>query len=169
MTSFRIISMIITGMLGMGIIAFLSASMLDIDDESHKNITESSLSDEKETISLSCENGEIWTEKSEDGILLYCECEEEKPICEEVDAQRADIILEEYWDDIDYSCSTDLDCTVKDIHDCCGYYPACVNKDFNTKPELVQELCDASESMPRCGFPTINECRCVDGRCVGEI
>jgi hypothetical protein len=36
--------------------------------------------------------------------------------------------LNEYYDNNDYSCRTDSDCEIKDIHNCCEYDPKCVNK-----------------------------------------
>ncbi len=41
----------------------------------------------------------------------------------------------------DRSCKTDADCTVKDVGNCCGYYPACVNVNARTDPKAVQAQC----------------------------
>ena len=68
---------------------------------------------------------------------------------------------------VDYSCNTDADCTIKDIGNCCGYYPACVNVDSPTFPEQVKADCAASGRVGVCGFPSISGCQCVDGRCEG--
>ncbi len=68
---------------------------------------------------------------------------------------------------VDYSCRTDADCTIKDVGNCCGYYPACVNVDSPTFPEQVKADCDASGRVGVCGFPSITGCQCVDGRCEG--
>ncbi|HET9049107.1 MAG TPA: hypothetical protein VFN29_09155 [Chiayiivirga sp.] len=66
---------------------------------------------------------------------------------------------------VDYSCRTDADCSVKDVGNCCGYYPACVNVDSPTFPEQVKAECAASGKSGVCGFPSISACQCVEGRC----
>ena len=66
---------------------------------------------------------------------------------------------------VDYSCTTDAHCTVKDVGNCCGYYPACVNVDSPTDPEGVQAQCAAEGRMGVCGFPEISGCQCVQGTC----
>lgn len=67
--------------------------------------------------------------------------------------------------EVDYACSVDADCTVKNVGNCCGYYPACVNVDSPTFPEQVQARCAREGLSSVCGFPEIRGCRCVDGRC----
>jgi len=67
--------------------------------------------------------------------------------------------------EVDYSCATDADCTVKDVGNCCGYYPACVNVDSPTFPDQVKAECARSGTMSVCGFPAIEGCQCVDNRC----
>lgn len=62
-------------------------------------------------------------------------------------------------------CKTDADCTVKNVGNCCGYYPACVNKDAKVDPEGVMAACQASGRMSVCGFPQIEACQCVDNEC----
>ena len=69
---------------------------------------------------------------------------------------------------IDSSCATDADCTVKDVGNCCGYYPACVNVDSPTDPEGVKAACAESGRMSVCGFPVIEGCQCVEGRCEAQ-
>ena len=66
---------------------------------------------------------------------------------------------------VDRSCTTDADCTVKNVGNCCGYYPACVNVDSPTDPEGVQAQCAADGRMGVCGFPEISGCQCVQGTC----
>jgi hypothetical protein len=69
---------------------------------------------------------------------------------------------------IDRSCSTDADCTVKNVGNCCGHYPACVNVDSPTDPEGVQAACAKSGMASVCGFPSITSCQCVQGTCQGD-
>lgn len=68
----------------------------------------------------------------------------------------------------DRSCATDADCTVKDVGNCCGYYPACVNKDSPTDPEGVRAKCAKKGMASVCGFNEITGCRCVRNQCVGD-
>jgi hypothetical protein len=67
---------------------------------------------------------------------------------------------------LDYSCGTDSDCTVKDIGNCCGAFPACVNKDSPTDPAAVKAECARRGQMSSCGFREVNQCGCRQGRCV---
>jgi hypothetical protein len=69
---------------------------------------------------------------------------------------------------VDRSCSSDADCTVKDVGNCCGYYPACVNVDSPTDPEGVKAQCSKSGMASVCGFPAITGCQCVAGQCEGR-
>ncbi len=69
--------------------------------------------------------------------------------------------------DVDYTCRTDADCTIKDVGSCCGYRPACVNLDSPTFPERVKAECAASGTSGICGFPSISGCQCVAGHCEG--
>lgn len=66
---------------------------------------------------------------------------------------------------VDFSCKTDADCTVKNVGNCCGAYPRCVNVDSPTLPEQVKAACAANGQMGVCGFPSIAGCQCVAGTC----
>jgi hypothetical protein len=66
------------------------------------------------------------------------------------------------------ACQTDTDCTVKNVGNCCGYYPACVHKDQTVDPDAVQARCNAEGKSSICGFPEITACACVEGRCVSS-
>ena len=66
---------------------------------------------------------------------------------------------------LDRSCKTDADCAVKDVGNCCGYYPACVNKDSPTDPAAVKAQCAASGMSSVCGFAEISSCSCNAGKC----
>jgi hypothetical protein len=64
-----------------------------------------------------------------------------------------------------YGCKTDADCEVKNIGNCCGYYPACVNRESPTFPDRVKADCAAQGTSSICGFPEIAGCECIEGRC----
>jgi hypothetical protein len=66
---------------------------------------------------------------------------------------------------LDYHCSSDADCAVKDVGNCCGAYPACVNKASPTDPAAVQAQCAKQGRMSACGFQSIDACSCTQGRC----
>jgi len=66
---------------------------------------------------------------------------------------------------VDRSCRSDADCTVKDVGNCCGMAPACVNVDSPTDPQGVAAQCRASGRMSICGFRQITSCQCVAGQC----
>lgn len=68
---------------------------------------------------------------------------------------------------LDYSCTTDADCTVKDVGNCCGYYPQCLNVDSPTDPKAVQAECRRQGMASVCGFQELSGCQCVQGRCRG--
>jgi len=69
---------------------------------------------------------------------------------------------------VDQSCRTDADCTVKNVGNCCGYYPACVNVASRTDPAGVQASCQAKGMMSVCGFAEISGCSCVKGQCAAN-
>ncbi len=73
--------------------------------------------------------------------------------------------LEEYDASINYSCNIDSDCTIKDVHNCCGYYPSCTNKDALVNATLVSNLCQEEGLSGVCGFPSINSCKCINNKC----
>ncbi len=65
------------------------------------------------------------------------------------------------------ACRSDSDCAMKDAGSCCGYRPVCVNKDTPTFPEKVKAACAEDGRMGICGFPAIDGCQCVAGKCAG--
>ena len=69
---------------------------------------------------------------------------------------------------LDQSCRTDADCTVKNVGNCCGYYPACVNVNSPTDPAAVQAECARTGMASVCGFPEISTCQCVSGSCKAQ-
>ena len=66
---------------------------------------------------------------------------------------------------VDTTCKTSADCAVKNVGNCCGAMPACVNKDSPTDPAAVQAECNAKGMMSICGFKEISACQCDDGQC----
>src|SRR5690554_563977 len=66
---------------------------------------------------------------------------------------------------LDYSCRTDGDCRVRNVGNCCGYFPACINKDAQPDPAAVQARCAESGMASVCGFREIQACSCVQNRC----
>jgi hypothetical protein len=71
------------------------------------------------------------------------------------------------WAGVDFGCRADADCAVRNVGNCCGYYPACVNVGSPTFPERVLAQCEAEGLVSVCGFPELAGCRCVEGRCEG--
>ncbi len=66
---------------------------------------------------------------------------------------------------IGYACNTDSDCVVKDVHNCCGYYPRCVNKDYIPDIGAVQSKCAEKGYASVCGWPEITSCSCIQNTC----
>jgi hypothetical protein len=64
-----------------------------------------------------------------------------------------------------YYCDAPSDCEIKDIHNCCGYYPRCVNKDYIPDIEAVKKKCIENDIVSICGYPEISECRCIENSC----
>ena len=67
---------------------------------------------------------------------------------------------------IDTRCRSNADCAVKNVGNCCGAMPACVNRDSITDPQAVQAQCQAKGMMGLCGFREISACQCDNGQCV---
>lgn len=65
----------------------------------------------------------------------------------------------------DRSCRTDADCAVKDIGNCCGAMPACVNANAQVDPAAVKAQCERDGMSSVCGFVEVRGCSCVAGTC----
>jgi hypothetical protein len=65
----------------------------------------------------------------------------------------------------DRRCKVDSDCAVKDVGNCCGRFPMCVNKNAKTDPAAVSAQCAKQGMASICGFEEITACQCVDGQC----
>lgn len=63
------------------------------------------------------------------------------------------------------TCERDSDCAVKDVGNCCGSYPACVNADSPVDPAAVARECADKGLAGICGFPVIEACVCSAGQC----
>jgi hypothetical protein len=61
-----------------------------------------------------------------------------------------------------YECSVDLDCAIRDVGSCCGYYPRCAN----VNAVFAAPACPPGQAGV-CGFPAIDHCECRSGRCAG--
>jgi hypothetical protein len=85
-------------------------------------------------------------------------------ICSSVEASQ----LDSYRNQINYNCAVDSDCEVKNIGDCCGYYPKCVNSEANVDPELVSKTCQKEGLVSGCGYQDVDICECISGQCVGD-
>ncbi|MCC4618668.1 hypothetical protein LL965_00710 [Xanthomonas cassavae CFBP 4642] len=66
------------------------------------------------------------------------------------------------------TCKVDADCAVKNVGNCCGAYPACVNVSSPTDPKGVMAQCQSSGMMSVCGFREISACQCVSGQCAAK-
>lgn len=69
---------------------------------------------------------------------------------------------------VDRSCRVDSDCTVKNVGNCCGYFPACVNSAAQPDPDAVQAHCADTGMAAVCGFQDIQACSCVQARCEAD-
>jgi hypothetical protein len=65
----------------------------------------------------------------------------------------------------DASCRVASDCSVKNVGNCCGYYPACVNRDAVVDPDAVRAACERSGMASVCGWRDIQSCECVHNQC----
>jgi hypothetical protein len=85
--------------------------------------------------------------------------------CAAPDAASGDLAEKAMPPEPDRRCSTDADCAVKNVGNCCGYFPACVNTQAETFPEQVKAACEAQGLSSICGFQDITACACIEGRC----
>lgn len=70
---------------------------------------------------------------------------------------------------LDVSCRTSADCAVKDVGNCCGYFPRCVNVNAAVDPKAVQAQCARSGMVSVCGFKPVESCECVRGECRDQL
>ncbi len=62
-------------------------------------------------------------------------------------------------------CNTDVDCEIKNVGNCCGYFPQCVNANYEPNLTKVQEVCFEEGIVSVCGWEEIKGCKCVDNQC----
>ena len=77
-------------------------------------------------------------------------------------------ILKDYELSINYTCEQAQDCEIKDVRNCCGYHPKCVNKNSIVNGTLVKELCEHGAQTGLCGFQDIKSCKCEKNMCIGS-
>jgi len=93
---------------------------------------------------------------SQDGYCIFSEQEE----CEAWAYFRGECFPK-------FSCKTDDDCAVKDVHNCCGYFPGCVNKNYTPDIEAVKKECEEEGMVSICGFVELSGCKCENNICRG--
>ncbi len=70
-----------------------------------------------------------------------------------------------YQQSLKRHCETDADCVVKNVGNCCGYYPQCVHRDVQASPATVKALCEREQRQSICGFEEPTGCQCVNNMC----
>jgi len=65
----------------------------------------------------------------------------------------------------DASCKVASDCAVRNVGNCCGYYPACVNANAAVDAQAVRAQCERDGMASVCGWQEIEACDCVQNRC----
>lgn len=97
-------------------------------------------------------------------------------VCEEWDYYNGDcsvgyskyLTLEDYYADVNTYCNTVEDCEIKNVGNCCGQLPKCVNKNYIPDPDFVTEKCEDEDLFSGCGFMAFNKCLCVDNNCIAD-
>ena len=63
------------------------------------------------------------------------------------------------------ACKVDADCAVKNVGNCCGAHPQCVNINAPVDPQAVKARCAAEHRAGMCNVQAISGCSCVSGQC----
>lgn len=105
-------------------------------------------------------------------LATLCSCAAPKNIGDVKAAEPSPIAAKEKTaakkaGEVDFSCKTASDCKIKDVGSCCGYRPACVNKDSPTFAAEVKARCGKEGMAGICGFPSIGSCTCTNNKCEG--
>ncbi len=87
------------------------------------------------------------------------------PVAQTPDTMETTAPAPKSADSLGRSCNTNSDCAVKDVGNCCGAYPMCVNKDTRTDPAAVRAQCAKDGMASICGFQEVSGCQCVKGQC----
>ena len=122
------------------------------------------------------ENGGILEMRIGDGGQIGVCKFNDGTICEEWDYYNGNcykgyskyLTLEEYYANIDTSCNTVNDCEIKNVGNCCGQLPKCVNKNYIPQPNFVSDKCEEEDLFSGCGFVAFNKCLCIDNNCVDD-
>lgn len=101
--------------------------------------------------------------------FLYPKSYHNQNVDPKIDSKKVYSTLEEYATSIDYSCNIDSDCKINDVHNCCGYYPECVNSNAAVDPNFVKDACDKEDITSVCGYSSIDACRCENKKCQGYL
>ncbi len=118
-------------------------------------------------VRVDVENGNILNVKKLWWAFLASEEKVEKKEIEESVEAPAYNNLNQYYEQIDYSCETREDCVVKNIGNACGYYPKCVNAESHTNPRFAVKASEREEINAVCGFKAVNLCSCIKNKCEG--
>lgn len=70
-----------------------------------------------------------------------------------------------YQQSLQRRCETDADCVVKNVGNCCGYYPQCVHREVQPSPATIKAICESEQRQSICGFEEPTGCQCVSNKC----
>ena len=62
-------------------------------------------------------------------------------------------------------CESNSDCEIKNVGNCCGYYPLCVNSNYEPNITKVQQECFEQGIASVCGWTEIQGCECIENKC----
>lgn len=65
----------------------------------------------------------------------------------------------------DRRCTGDADCQVKNVGNCCGAFPTCVNKAAPVDAQAVKAQCAREHRFGMCHAIAVRGCSCVQGQC----
>eukprot|EP01084_Bolivina_argentea_P269660 458344_1 len=62
-------------------------------------------------------------------------------------------------------CTVAGDCAVKNVGNCCGYYPGCVNINYTPDLDAVRRQCEIMGMVSVCGWSQPSGCTCQNNKC----
>mmetsp|Transcript_10831 Transcript_10831/g.32065 ORF Transcript_10831/g.32065 Transcript_10831/m.32065 type:complete len:163 (-) Transcript_10831:352-840(-) len=65
----------------------------------------------------------------------------------------------------DFSCNEHADCAVKNVGNCCGFFPECVSASFCPDLPGVESWCSSNGISSICGWSNIHACVCENKKC----